>query len=546
MSDYKKPAGLKALGKRITACLAAASCAGTLLLTGCHGSRGSNEFLIPETFDTAKSIELTFWAKNDTNKTQTRIYEKAIKDFEALYPNVTVNMRLYTDYGKIYNDVITNISTNTTPNVCITYPDNIATYMTGSNVVVPMDDLIADPKYGLGGSELLYDGPAKEEVVPEFLEECRLGEHIYALPYMRSTEACYVNKTYVEKLGYTLPDVLTWDFVWEVSEAATAKDANGNYAVNGQKTMIPFIYKSTDNMMIQMLKQLDAPYSKEDGTIEIFNDTTRSLLKEIAGHAQTGAFSTFKISSYPANFLNAGQCIFAIDSTAGATWMGMNAPLSDIAPDKAVEFETAVRAVPQYDTGNPKMISQGPSVCIFNKADPQVVLASWLFTQYLLTNEVQIAYAQTEGYVPVTQKARDTEEYKEYLAAEGTDNDVHYDVKIKATKMFIENTTNTFVTPVFNGSASLRDAAGQLVEDVTKSVKRKAVVDDAYIDDLFGRVTALYRLDKTAAATGGKAADLGPLPGPARALIGTLVVVWVLIGIYAGSDYLKTKKKKAA
>ena len=546
MSDYKKPARLKALGKRITACLAAASCAGTLLLTGCHGSRGSNEFVIPETFDTAKSIELTFWAKNDTNKTQTRIYEKAIKDFEALYPNVTVNMRLYTDYGKIYNDVITNISTNTTPNVCITYPDNIATYMTGSNVVVPMDDLIADPKYGLGGSELLYDGPAKEEVIPEFLEECRLGEHIYALPYMRSTEACYVNKTYVEKLGYTLPDVLTWDFVWEVSEAATAKDANGNYAVNGQKTMIPFIYKSTDNMMIQMLKQLDAPYSKEDGTIEIFNDTTRSLLKEIAGHAQTGAFSTFKISSYPANFLNAGQCIFAIDSTAGATWMGMNAPLSDIAPDKAVEFETAVRSIPQYDTGNPKMISQGPSVCIFNKADPQVVLASWLFTQYLLTNEVQIAYAQTEGYVPVTQKARDTEEYKEYLAAEGTDNDVHYDVKIKATKIFIENTTNTFVTPVFNGSASLRDAAGQLVEDVTKSVKRKAVVDDAYIDDLFGRVTALYRLDKTAAATGGKAADLGPLPGPAKALIGTLVVVWVLIGIYAGSDYLKTKKKKAS
>ena len=546
MSDYKKPARLKALGKRITACLAAASCAGTLLLTGCHGSRGSNEFVIPETFDTAKSIELTFWAKNDTNKTQTRIYEKAIKDFEALYPNVTVNMRLYTDYGKIYNDVITNISTNTTPNVCITYPDNIATYMTGSNVVVPMDDLIADPKYGLGGSELLYDGPAKEEVVPEFLEECRLGEHIYALPYMRSTEACYVNKTYVEKLGYTLPDVLTWDFVWEVSEAATAKDANGNYAVNGQKTMIPFIYKSTDNMMIQMLKQLDAPYSKEDGTIEIFNDTTRSLLKEVAGHSQTGAFSTFKISGYPANFLNAGQCIFAVDSTAGATWMGMNAPLSDIAPDKAVEFETAVYPVPQYDTGNPKMISQGPSVCIFNKADPQVVLASWLFTQYLLTNEVQIAYAQTEGYVPVTQKARDTEEYKEYLAAEGTDNDVHYDVKIKATKMFIENTTNTFVTPVFNGSASLRDAAGQLVEDVTKSVKRKAVVDDAYIDDLFGRVTALYRLDKTAAATGGKAADLGPLPGPAKALIGTLVVVWVLIGIYAGSDYLKTKKKKAS
>ena len=51
---------------------------------------------------------------------------------------------------------------------------------------------------------------------------------------MRSTEACYVNKTYVENLGYTLPDVLTWDFIWEVSEAATAQNADGTYVANGQ------------------------------------------------------------------------------------------------------------------------------------------------------------------------------------------------------------------------------------------------------------------------------------------------------------------------
>ena len=50
-----------------------------------------------------------------------------------------MNLRLYTDYGDIYNDVITNISTGTTPNVCITYPDHIATYLTGDNVVVPLD-----------------------------------------------------------------------------------------------------------------------------------------------------------------------------------------------------------------------------------------------------------------------------------------------------------------------------------------------------------------------------------------------------------------------
>ena len=106
-------------------------------LTGCHGKREQAAFTVPKEFDTSRQYELTFWAKNDTNKTQTDIYKEAIRDFENLYPNITVNLRLYTDYGDIYNDVITNISTGTTPNVCITYPDPIATYLTGDNVVVP-------------------------------------------------------------------------------------------------------------------------------------------------------------------------------------------------------------------------------------------------------------------------------------------------------------------------------------------------------------------------------------------------------------------------
>ena len=75
---------------------------GMLSLTGCHGAKEEKNFVIPDTFDTAKNHEITFWAKNDTNKTQTDIYKKAIADFEAMYPNITVNLKLYTDYGKIY------------------------------------------------------------------------------------------------------------------------------------------------------------------------------------------------------------------------------------------------------------------------------------------------------------------------------------------------------------------------------------------------------------------------------------------------------------
>lgn len=530
--------------KKITASFLAAVTAASLTLTGCHGSRGMKEFVIPEAFDDSREYEITFWAKNDTNIGQTRVYEQAIEDFQELYPNIHVNLRLYTDYGRIYNDVITNISTNTTPNVCITYPDHIATYRTGTNSVVTLDELLVDEKYGLGGSELKFDSPTKEEIVPEFLEECQLDGAYYAIPYMRSTEACYVNKTLLEKLGYTLPDVLTWDFVWEVSDAAAKKDADGNYLLNGQKVMIPFIYKSTDNMMIQMLKQKDAGYSTDEGEIQIFNDTTKELLCTVADHVKTGAFSTFKISSYPANFLNAGQCIFAVDSTAGATWMGTYAPLSDISADKFVEFETVVRMIPQFDPEHPQMISQGPSVCIFNKSDSQEVLASWMFAQFLLTNEVQIGYAQTEGYVPVTLKAQQDSTYQDYISREGEDNDLYYDVKIQAAKLLMEHTGDTFVTPVFNGSTSLRDAAGQMIENVAKSVKRKQEIDDAYMEELYSDMTALYRLDQGGAKTelsDGKA-ELGELPMTAKVLLGSLIGAWILILLYVAADTWKRRK----
>ncbi|MCI6697007.1 MAG: extracellular solute-binding protein [Solobacterium sp.] len=504
-------------------------------LTACHGQAKTTGFTVPEDYDSSKTYEITFWAKNDSNKNQVAIYKKAISDFEAIYPNIKVNLSLYTDYGQIYNDVITNISTNTTPNVCITYPDHIATYLTGNNVVVPLDELMDDAKYGFGGSEIKFDGPSKDEIVSKFLNEGVIDGHQYALPFMRSTEALYINKDFVEKLGYEIPDVVTWDYIFEVSEKAMAKDEDGNFLVNGQKTMIPFIYKSTDNMMIQLLRQSGAGYSDDNGNIEIFNDTTKELLLEIAKHAESRAFSTFKISSYPANFLNAGQCIFAVDSTAGATWMGSDAPLVDIPEEKLVRFETVVREVPQEDADNPTMISQGPSICIFNKSDVDEVLASWIFAQYLLSNDIQISYSETEGYIPVTTKAIDDPSYQDYLSRGGEDNLEHYSIKIDVVKLLIDNIDNTFTTSVFNGSASLRNAAGQLIEETVKGARRGKDVDGDFIDQLFEDVRSLYRLDQI----GNLSTDLGPLPTGSKVLLITLTVVWLGIGAYC----LKEKNK---
>jgi len=189
------------------------------------------------------------------------------------------------------------------------------------------------------------------------------------------------------------------------------------------------------------------------------------------------------------------------------------------------------------------MISQGPSMCVFNKDDPQEVLASWLFTQFMLTNDVQIAYAQTEGYVPVTSKAQNSDVYQDYLSREGEDGDLYYEIKLKASKLLLDHTEDTFVTPVFNGSASLRDAAGALIENVTKSVRRKETVDEAYLDELYADVNSLYRLDQKKGGTLASDGDLGPMPATAAALLSALGITWAGILAYVGYEALKKRKK---
>ena len=208
----------------------------------------------------------------------------------------------------------------------------------------------------------------------------------------------------------------------------------------------------------------------------------------------------------------------------------------DIHEEHVVPFHTKVTPIPQFDPENPKMISQGPSICVFSKENDQQVLASWLFVQYLLTNEIQMGYAETEGYLPVTLKAQNSPEYQDYLSRKGEDNKQYYSVKIEASELLMKYTSDTFVTPVFNGSTSLRSAAGQLIENTVKGARRKQEMNDAFIDKLYSEVGSLYRLDQI---SGGRTAQ--EIPTGSKVLLGAIVCVWILIGAY---KLWKAKKKK--
>ena len=106
----------------------------------------------------------------------------------------------------------------------------------------------------------------------------------------------------------------------------------------------------------------------------------------------------------------------------------------------------------------------------------------------------------------------------------------------------LDHMNDTFITPVFNGSTSLRDAAGQMIENVAKSVRRKETIDDAYMEKLFDEVTALYHLDTATSMAQGKL-DLGPLPQTAKILLASLIAAWGVILSLIFRKYRKYPKK---
>ena len=544
----------------------------SLFLASCHKPYSISTFDCPITFDDSKEYEIEFWSKNDGNIKQANIYTKTIEEFEKIYPNIKVSNRVYTSYDTIYKDVITNISSETPPNVCVSYPDHVATYLENENIVVPLDGLMANSSYGLDGSDLLYKPIGSSNIIDKFLNEGTIDRYHYTLPFVRSSEALYINETYLKMIidgGYLslddyasygitsynsngIPDIPTWDWLWACCDACIEAKKNGipSYSKN-DPTFYPFIYKSSDNWMIQEFMQLGYDYTSYDvftkeGKATLFNDNTKDFLidlskkaklREVLGNVKTGLYSTFDVTTYPANMFNQWEVLFCTDSTAGATWMGSNAELVEQAysqynPDS---FETAVRVIPQHDINNEKMISQGPSLCIFNDSDPDIVVASWIFAQYLLTDSVQEEYSSTEGYAPVTKSAISSVEYQKYLLNEDNSN---YQVKIDATKLVIDNIDNTFTTPVFKKSADIRNASKYLITAVTgsfNSPNKYTTYDE--IDKLFQKAIVNNELETNIGTISNNYYIGGII------IISSIVVVWICIGIYVFFDYKKKKRK---
>lgn len=290
----------------------------------------------------------------------------------------------------------------------------------------------------------------KDDFISAYYEEGRqFGDgKMYTLPMSKSTEVLYYNKTFFDANGLTPPT--TWDEM----------EALCNKIVEIDPYSIPLGYDSENNWFITMTEQLKTPYTSATGEHFLFNTPeNRAFVKRFATWYNQGLVTTQTIyGSYTSGLFVSDSGIksyMSIGSSAGATHQRPTK-----GADGTYPFEVGITTIPQVDASSAKVISQGPSLCIFKKSNAQEVAASWLFVKYLTTTvDFQAEFSMASGYVPVIKSVANNEVYAEFVAgADGGDN-----VAALAAKVCLEQVDAYYTSPAFPGSSEARSRVGELM-----------------------------------------------------------------------------------
>ena len=328
-----------------------------LILTSMMGLTTASASAFDAGYD-GSEVTIRFYHTMGSNLTT--VLDAYIPEFNAIYPNIKVEYTSVGSYDDVRDQISTEIYVGAQPNIAYCYPDHVALYNL-AQAVQPLDELIDHPVIGLTAEQ-------KADFIEGYYNEGKqFGDgKMYTLPLNKSTEVLYYNKTFFDANGLTVPT--TWDEL----EAVCAKIKEID------PMSIPLGYDSEANWFITMCEQNQSPYTSATEPHFLFaNETNYATMKKFNEWYQKGYLTTQTLyGAYTSGLFTATtevKSYMSIGSSAGATYQ------RPAAVDGVYPFEVGIATIPQMNNENRKVISQGPSICIFKKANEQEMVASWLF-----------------------------------------------------------------------------------------------------------------------------------------------------------------------
>ena len=418
-----------------------------------NGDKKVGNFEVPEVGYDGSEVTITFYHTMGANLVG--VLNNYIAEFNKLYPKIHIEHTQIGNYDDVRDQISTELTTNAQPNIAYCYPDHVALYNLAGSVITHYNliNSTIEVTRADGSKETLG---LTEAQIADFIEGYynegkQFGDGLmYTMPLSKSTEVLYYNATFFKEHNLTPPT--TWEEMGELCKKIKEIDPKS----------IPLGYDSEANWFITMCEQYGSPYTSATGDHFLFNnETNRNFVKMFREWYQKGYLTTQKIyGAYTSGLFtstNEVKSYMSIGSSAGATHQRPTANA-----DGSYPFDVGIATIPQVSETNKKVISQGPSLCVFKKANqnPQEVVASWLFVKYLTTTvEFQAEFSMTSGYVPVIKSVSDNTEYKKFIdGANGGTN-----IAALSAKVCLEQEEAYYTSPAFDGSSKARDQVGALL-----------------------------------------------------------------------------------
>lgn len=454
----------------------------TCLLTACGKSENNDNNENVSHAVPTENVEVVFYHTMGANLRA--VLTKYIAEFNKIYPNITINEQSIGNYDDVRDQVMTELQAGKQPAITYCYPDHVATYLR-SKKVIDLNEYINDPEVGLTEEQV------NDFIAGYYAEGKQFGDEtkMYTLPFSKSTEVMYYNKTFFEANGLEVPD--HWFSTGEDDKTSL------EYVVKKIEEIdpncIPLGYDSEANWFITMTEQLKTPYTQAVDKVEdrfLFNnEKNMDFCNKFRSWFLDGLLTTYTLyGGYTSGlFTNdkpndsgvVKKSYISIGSSAGATYQCPAKSSNGTYP-----FEVGIATIPQADMSNQRVISQGPSICMLKQKNNDVNNAAWAFIKFLLTSkDFQAEFSMASGYVPVLKSTFELDAYKEFLNGANNTKD---GIAALSAKVCMEQENYYFTSPAFIGSSVARDQVGQIMtyyisaKDGTPDSELKKIFDDAY------------------------------------------------------------------
>lgn len=339
------------------------------LLVGCSSKGGTTKTDIVA--EITEPTEVIFW--HAMNGAQEETLTKLAKEFMDANENITITLQNQSSYADLQSKLnATVVEPSKLPTITQAYPGWLYNAVK-DELVEPITPYIEHSTIGIKDWDDVLEG-FRESTVIEGVN--------YGLPFNKSTEVLYYNKTLLDSLGLEAPK--TFEELAAVSEkvfnetgiVGAGFDSLNNYYATGLM-----------NKGVEFTKDMDVAGNESKEVVSYYRDGVDAGYFRIAGS-----------DGYLSGPFGNGLLAMNVGSTAGESHV-----------KKGAEGNFEYGAVVRPEAIN---IQQGTGLYMFSSASANQKTAAFEFMKYLITTEAQIEWGINTGYIPVRSSSIESDEYK--------------------------------------------------------------------------------------------------------------------------------------